>query len=771
MKSRTAFPHSTLLVLATLIPSLSAFAQSVSDYEKDTTRTFVNERAGDALEQVNSILCMFDQTKYSDPSLLNAGPYVALVDESACSGRDDTNKSSSSSSGGTSANDAKEYTTFKVNSTRSSATAPQIVTAFLHVNGPAKQDLNVQVKMSITEGASEFNPLGAFSLSFKGSLPGSPGTLMRGVVSSSRDALGRVVVKFSEAIGGGSSGFPEMESTKAALIKNTVGGTGSVFSRQMSGGQGDGGPGGQSELRSDFAYDQEYFLRKDVGANQQQCLSRSTFETSAWSYGLYNAQTGARITRNSGFPINTQADGRGAFGFLGFSGLFVPPGAPTLSDGDRVYRMERGQQGPSATPYSVYIRNGKLKKYTRSETTLGQLKNVPLEGPLPTPGSPNQMGVMARVTWDGATLAVRATANGSSGGPPNWTDVVPPQVFNRSNPVMFSDLGLFSQALGGQVRIKLSNCTPVNPFNPGQGLNCDTPTDSTKVLFFKESVVQPTDPTVPASLTCYENCPKAGTTGMDKNDLTYASDGTAHTYTYVDGLLRDNGNPVVLSEASQGQSWGFGSMPLFNGTADNLAKLACPFNPNQICGWRAWGELAEFYTWETGPNIWNKFTSAKDSNGTVVQFDPPLNVQLVYPAAGTAGLNPAAVDQKYAGNAFVLQYGGFGQLQGIPGKCFNPENPADNDPDCSKPNRRWVPEFTIPAGLAVTDQATGVSYLVKPLEVEQRMAKADLAACSGIQVSDLSALWPDLTKDWSDPNLGEEPTIVDPPKVIGGVLQ
>ena len=181
--------------------------------------------------------------------------------------------------------------------------------------------------------------------------------------------------------------------------------------------------------------------------------------------------------------------------------------------------------------------------------------------------------------------------------------------------------------------------------------------------------------------------------------------------------------------------------------------------------------LSEFYTWETGPNTWNKFTSVQDSNNNVVQFDAPIPVKFTYPTAGTGGLNPSAVDQKFAGNTFYLQYGGFGTVIGIPGKCFNPANPSDNDPDCSKPGRRWVPEFTIPAGTAATNSSGSITYLIKPLEIEQRMAKLALAQCSALKISDLSSQWLNLSKDWTDPNLGVEPDITDAPRVIGGVVQ
>lgn len=745
-----------------LVPGQGVQAQ-VTDYDKDTTKVFVQERVSEALDQVNSILCMFDQTKYGDPTLLNAGYYTALVDESLCDGRDSTDKSSDSSSGGTSASGAKEYNEFKVKSERTDATKPQVVSAFVKIKGPNEMPMGIQVKMEITEPASEFNPVGAFTLSYVGTFAGIPIPVMKGIVKSGRDSQGRVVIKFAESV---APGGQEMSGIKAALQKNTEGGAGTVYQKENFPGQGPG-MGGQPTTSS-FVYNKTNFKRQDDKGTA--CLSRTSFETSAWRYGLYNKDTGARVNVNSGFPINTQADGRGKFGFLSYYGLFLPPGADALGDGASVYKIDRGANGPVSTPYTLVVKNGKLKKFTRSEATLGSLKNVPLEGMIPIVGQSDGFTSIKRVQWDGTTLSIVATATQGQGGPPSWNPVTPPQPITNATALMNGDIGLFSQALGGQVRIKLDGCSPVNPFNPVLGVTCTAPTAATKVIFFKETSVQPTDATVPASLRCYDNCPKAGASGMSKTDLTYPNDTTAHSYTFTGGLLRDGGNAVTLTDAPDGQPWGFNSGPLFDPTPANLNALACPWDPAQVCSWRAWGELSEFYTWETGPNNWNKFTSVVDASNNVVTFDPPLPVQYTYPV-GTGGLNPADVDKKYAGNTFFLQYQGFGSLQGIPGKCFNPENPADTSPDCSKSGRRWVPEFTIPAGALAKDGSGADKYYIKPLEIEQRMSKVADSACTSLKIVDLSSSWPSLEKDWTDPALGTEPQITDAPRVIAGVVQ
>jgi hypothetical protein len=363
-------------------------------------------------------------------------------------------------------------------------------------------------------------------------------------------------------------------------------------------------------------------------------------------------------------------------------------------------------------------------------------------------------------------------------GPPAWTDKSPATVIDNTYVLPFSNLGLYSQALGGQLNIQLQNCVPLDVNNPGAGFSCDTPTAAVPVVFYKENMVSPSD-SVPATLTCYENCPTAASAaGMDatsQQTMTYsqefnpAVDGH-HDYTFADMMLTDSGTSfdVVLTTTPAGQPWGYNSGPLFDPSPANKAKLVCDWDPAMICGWKAWNALDEFYTWETGPNSWNKFTAVKDVDNNVVTLDPPWQAAFTYPVDGTNGVNSAEIDAKYAGTKFFLQYNGFGNLQGIPGKCVNPADPSQVVTDCSQPGFRWVPEFTIPTGSIVTVNAS--EYLVKALDIEQRMSKSS-GSCTGLSPVDMSNQWPNLNNSWVNPNLPVEPVINEPPKVIGGVIQ
>ncbi len=217
-------------------------------------------------------------------------------------------------------------------------------------------------------------------------------------------------------------------------------------------------------------------------------------------------------------------------------------------------------------------------------------------------------------------------------------------------------------------------------------------------------------------------------------------------------LLQNGGQDVVLTSSNSNMQWGVTSGPLFDaGDATVQSALECDFDATSTCGWETWSNFSVFYTWETGPNDWNKFTALKDGSNNYLTFDPPIQVKYTHTGDG------------YSNATFYLEYGGFGDLWGIPGKCVDFDTGADSE--CG-PNTRWIPEFSIADGSEVT--AGGTSYLVKAMEKEQRMQSVELSNCSSMTLTTYSL--PDISL-WEDPDIGTEPTVDAAPAVIGGVLQ
>ena len=237
-------------------------------------------------------------------------------------------------------------------------------------------------------------------------------------------------------------------------------------------------------------------------------------------------------------------------------------------------------------------------------------------------------------------------------------------------------------------------------------------------------------------------------------------------------VLQYGGTDVVLSSANSNLSWGARSGILFdNSTFDNdtsarqadFASLICSWDSSKICPWQARGGLSTFYIWETGENDWQKL-SLLESGGTPVKFDPPMLVKYTHPTTSTTSNS----GKSYAGASFYLEYGGFGDLWGIPEYCVNAQTGAKVD--CSSDGTtRWVNEFVIAAGSGATNVSnSSTEYVIKPLEIEQTMQPASSAsACNDAGLSLGGVSLPDSSL-WSDPDIGDKPTVTGPPAVVSG---
>ena len=736
---------------------------ATSDYNKDQTSVYIADNSVNSFDQVNKILCMLSQTRYD--AMLNKGPYKALINENLC----ETSSGQSTSASEQSADSAPKYTTFVCEATRADNNSPQILSAWVHeAADPSKQSPGqvIFVKVVITESASSTNPYGQFTMNFVGYAAKADGSAdtstvrMKGFIKTVKDATsGKVTLQFAESGNYGNG----TELNLAALNKNADGSGNGSTSGNM------GGSG--TTVNTDFAYNSSFFHRKDNTGDV--CLNRTDFENSAWNYGLYDA-TGTRVAINSGFPIKVTKSGTTAYGWVGYWGLNFPNGV-TLANGDTVARQS--YDGSPDVNYTAVVSGGKLKKHTRHATTLGAIKNVPLDGWMEGM-YPNQQ--QYEVVWDGTQFnKVKKMVQGSTG--PTFQDMTPTPISMSS--LQMNNLYFWSQSLGGQVIVKLGGCS----YTPGQQMGmpgtfaCTAPTNATAVVFFSEDMVYPND-TIPATLACANNCP-AGSAIDTTNPYTNPEIGfknqppataiqSATTYSFDSAnMVLKEGTKALVTTASATQ-WGVMSGPLFDPTVQaNLDALKCDNDPsgNSTCGWQAGSNLSVYYTWETSPNSWNQFAALKDATGAFLRFDPPLPISYLYPASGTGS---TAADAKYANVTFNLQYAGYGNLQGIPGKCVDMNTGAAVDCSTGGPNTpvRWVPEFTIPAGSTATDNSGSVTYYIKPLQMEQRMKQAAAGSCGSLPVSTLTL--PSIS-DWTDPALGTESAtaLTAAPAVIGGVVQ
>lgn len=737
-------------------------ATSTSDWNKDVTQVFVHERSEEAFSTINEILCMIGQSQADE--MVNKGDYKAMIDKNQCSTkRDDAGSAGKDSGNQTSGSTAPDYETWTVNSYRADSSSSQIVKVWVHekerqegggYTEPAKV---IEAKAEITEGVSSTNPYGLFTMNFVAYpvLNGvkSSTAIFKGILKSEKDANGKVLLKF--VMDGGSTNPIMSMSEKSVLDRAADGSTGSGSAYHSF-----SSPMGSDTGSFNIAFNTANFLRQDTTggtSGTKTCLDRTSFDETAWRYGLYDAN-GTRVTRNSGFPIKYNDGTKEYFGWAGYWGLWLPDSV-TIADGATVKKQVFSATGSTETDYKLIRKGGKLKKHTQKMLTLADVKNIPLDYNEWTP--PSGPSVNYRVIWNGSAFN-KVAQQGDQTTNWMWADITPVPL-DLTN-LQWGELNFWSQSLGGQVRVKLDSCS----FNTGTGKTTCSASNTTSVVFYAEDIVYPGD-TVPSAFRCYDNCPTYdATNGVASSGWgTDPNNPVAYNYTFdptASGMILKDGsnNNLIMTQASGTYQWGFMSGPLFEPTTANTDSLKCNWftGDTSICGWKAWSALPVFYTWETGTQQWNQFTALQGPSPatTIVKFDPPLQVTYTHSQS-----NSAKPDFKYNGVKFYMDYSGFGELHGIPGVCVDMDS---GQPVSCGPNTRWVPEFMIPEGGTASDGTT--TYYIKPLEKEQRMSKVAESSCSALTMT--SYTLPDISL-WADPALGTEPTITGAPAVVGGVVQ
>lgn len=241
-------------------------------------------------------------------------------------------------------------------------------------------------------------------------------------------------------------------------------------------------------------------------------------------------------------------------------------------------------------------------------------------------------------------------------------------------------------------------------------------------------------------------------------------------YTFTNGMLTGaigevDGSSIESSKLKQYQG-GITSGSLVD--AIHLYALHCDVNGvPKVEGDHLCPSLVDradvAYQWETGPNKWNQYFGA-----TGITIDPPKSLSF----AVTADNIRSAHSARFIGNTQQLQFSGFGELQGIPGHCVDPE---DNAPKSCGPTTRYVPGFDIVDGSVVTQGAT--NYYVKYLERKLRLSKLTGAAdtsCKATLSLPAGLTMPDATSLSVNPVVanGPMPVLTDPkPSVIDGIVQ
>lgn len=731
-----------------------------SAYLTDAQSSYVQDQTSQGINQVNMITCIMAAMKPS--AMVNQGNYLALVDESKCdtNNRDKASNSGSSNSG----SNASQYMTATVGSSRASNGDPMIVKTWVD-QSEGGNNMTIYVHTSASEAPTATNPYGQFRLDYCGKGAGLNACMFNGYIDASASGLSY----YDNSNEGGGTRI-------TAMTLNASGTTSGSGRMSMT----------ESGTTTDytFAYNASYFRRSD--GTTDQCFSRDATDAgtgfSVWRYGLYDVNTGARVARNSGFPIEYTSGSTTYHGYMGYWGLWLPQDAlSSVANGSTVQKVDYSSGAATATSYTLVKAGGKLTKYTKGSKTLAEIDQIRFmfwasaaSGPAGLAGY--STGTSYEAYWDNTNKHFVIDGYQSCGGSGcsmvSITEVATTNSYWSTNYAY----GLFgwSQALGGEVFVAT-----------GSLANDGSNAASVAVTYRTQDLVYPSQYAGIGDLYCIADCPTASGIsallagsvqtpfGSTAGNYAATAAGSLVTYTLdaTSGNLKDGSSSSVVtaSMSLSGQfQWGIRSGKLFPtsqaGTVD--AADGSTDNSFRVSGVDA---LNTYYVWETGPNAWNQLAAIKDAGGSYVMFDPPLQVNFTVPSGAAYG--------SYAGQTIVLQYNGFGDLFGIPGQCVSQ---ITNDPvSCDAANARYVPEFMIPFDQTTGRVTNGVdTYLVKWLDREIRLAKKNVNVCTGAGLTlpvgislPTSAGLKDPSNASSDIYIGAKPTVANAPRVIHGEVK
>ncbi len=695
-----------------------------ADYFADGITKNVYDPSTQPISTVNGILCLLKQTRYN--AMVNRGDYIAQVDEEAC-GMGDGDDSDGQSSGG-----AAQLNNWVVNSRRSSATAAQLV-RFWVPGG----DQTIRGKLRINAGVTDDSPFGRFKLDFVGVdeiAPDLDNPQMYGVLRTIDTLPGFIGFEFFEHEGDvtvAPAQFEFAQAVQAAVNMTSDRSSGVARIRTQS--RSNFPPGGDSGIIDEeylVAFDETHLLRqKDGGA--ELAYSRADFDERAWRYNLYEASgpdAGKRVELNSGFPFRTLD---GDYGYIGYWGIWTPSNTEFQS-GDVIEKVEFGDD--STTAYSLVVANGRLSRFLRDTVNLNELGATTFEFVEFDPMNPP---ARYRVEYSSGQFLKVAQFDPDSNA---FVDLGSPVAIDTA---ALGFVNFYSATLGGPVFYKDGD---------------------TFVTAFAQSFVGPDDALFggnsTASLSGLLQClkPEIATVDAETGDvffadatdpatpISYFMDRATMTLHYdadADGLSDGVAGLADGATVDSGPyTWGMRSGPLVQSTSGYSSVFDIL-------------DVPEFFVWETGNNPWNHYVGALDGDGNAVSFDAPLQFAYVHSQA-----NDRNDDDAYDNVTFVLQYGGPGELQGIPydGVDLDGDTVAD----------RWYPLANLVDGILLGP--TGTEYVVKAVEVEQSLV-LDPGGAPQLNLGGAAILALPDGSSFVTPDNGPMPTVTDAPAVIAGELQ
>ena len=690
-----------------LAPGAFSAPPTSGAYVTDPQSEYTADQATREVSNPSQILCFISNTRLD--AMVNGGTYVALIDGVKCDNEGMTDSSQSAASGSTG---AVSYSSVSATSTRASSSSPQISKGHVDLK-EGDMRLPVYFHMTQSEAASESAPNGVLTFNYALALGDSMTVNGMTLPAGSMLVRGRISASAMDILYAEKGGIGTGQTNDVRLYVTNAGSSGS--------GAVEADYNGTSEDASYvFGFNATHFCRSGSEGGSsvaQRCFKRSKADAikSVWRYGVYNADGSRYDLPSPGFSVR---DASGEWGFASYGGIWFrnPP-----ADGATVTHAKTG------VSYTVRKASGKLLKITRSFKTLDEIKNNKFQFFNQTAGNGLSQNKNYEAYWDAATERFEVVGVKDCTSDGCFTSSISLAISLTASQLLSSNPGGvwgWSQSLG-------SLSIPATTLSAGSPGSLDN-----GVRYLKETVVKPGD-TVPSNLKCVADCPTANLLYAFANNPSSASPfqpNSANLSARSQGLL----NPIAYTWDSatyalkDATNTSVGAGQLANINVVDLGKTnfkwgirsgalvdASRFVPggamdcdgaggaSNYCDWKS-SEVDEFYRFETGIEDWNRATFLMQGS-SVVSFSPPMDAVYQVPSEAKYG--------KYAGALMNLQFGGFGNLHGIPGRCVNPI--TNGAADCS-PNTRWLPAFDIADGTTIT--INGSTKFVKWLERELRFA-------------------------------------------------
>ena len=757
--------------------ALAAFADD-SDYNTERQNIFVYLDASEPIDFIDSLLCFTGQT---EPLAMNGkGNYVAWSDAGCFEERSGGGQEQGA------AEPAPSYIPVIVHSSQATDDSPLIINGWVPKFPEQGGDFAVKMLGEVTETPTEETPFGIFKLAF-GLLPtmASP--------ESDKFGMGEVISSRTEDNSSSFTLYQEQSDETQDGSGNSIAVSCITQASVNYNQETEIGRARTSNLCVNTASDEvipsmsrafalaanaDYIHMRTTDTLDEltnptaqtvtvnQCLDRNSVEDTAFTYGLYDLADGSEVVLNSGVQLHVDADGNGSgddangyesWGQMGYGGSWREDDQP-WTNGEKVQEATRDDS--TGKTYTVKVAPGKLIKNTVEEIPLETLVGVEFQAHLNEnsgrfTGDTDFNQDSDEVDQYEAILKLNAAEDGFevTGIITDWDDDGPVITDVEGTPVAVTlatneVVSMWSRQVGGRVTfaqgaVSLSSFvrTYVNGSETASG-----------GLFAGGSDV---------TLHCVEQCLKAGVavgdidTGSNWGDVFENDEQTAAIYSFAqaDLTLVDAADDAIGfastvttsdTNSSDYWSWGLQTGPMVTGSAITADNFYAGLNN---------GTITTFYVWETGLNPWQQQTVlVDDATSAIVSFDRPLGIKYTHSTANDRN-GSAAKD----GAVFVLEYGGKGNLYGLPWE------PSGNN---------WAPVISLADGVVVADR-TGAQYVFKALEVEQNMTVTDFSAgfCSDLPFDAPSEPIPTgVVQDVF--GLGTMPAITDEaPSVIGGEVQ